>query len=98
MKLLRLIIPVFCLILLYATPVLAMQITVNSYIGTNFQLDVEPSDTIQNLKGKIQKEKGFPVAQQRLVFDGKELEDSRTLADYKIQKEGIILLILKTVY
>jgi ubiquitin len=73
--------------------VFAMQIFVKTLTGKTITLDVEPSDSVENVKAKIQDKEGISPSEQKLYYIGRQLVDDRGLSDYYIKNRSILHIV-----
>lgn len=85
------------LIMTTSVQAFAMQLFVKTLTGKSITLEVEPNESISAIKAKIQEKEGIPPSQQKLLFNGTELEEGKTLSDYNIVKEDTLHLVLNIV-
>ena len=71
-----------------------MQILIKTLLDKIFPIDVELSDTIQIVYKKIEEKEHIPSDQQWLIFDGKHLDDEKTLSEYNVQNNSTIYLMV----
>ena len=72
-----------------------MMIKVKQLTGRDIDLNVEPSDTVKNIRTKIHSKEGIPPLEFHLIFGGQRLKDEKTLADYNIMDKSILYLTLR---
>jgi hypothetical protein len=72
-----------------------MQLSVRTLAGKTITVDVESDESVTSLKAKIQAKEGIPPEEQRIIFGGKQLDPEKTLADYDIDEESTLNLVLR---
>uniref|UniRef100_A0A4W5RJZ8 Ubiquitin-like protein NEDD8 n=1 Tax=Hucho hucho TaxID=62062 RepID=A0A4W5RJZ8_9TELE len=62
--------------------------------GKEIEIDIEPTDKVERIKERVEEKEGIPPQQQRLIYSGKQMNDEKTAADYKIQGGSVLHLVL----
>ena len=62
-----------------------MLIKVKTLTGKEIEIDIEPTDKVERIKERVEEKEGIPPPQQRLIFSGKQMNDEKTAADYKVK-------------
>ncbi|KAK1151943.1 NEDD8 [Acipenser oxyrinchus oxyrinchus] len=71
-----------------------MLIKVKTLTGKEIEIDIEPTDKVERIKERVEEKEGIPPQQQRLIYSGKQMNDEKTAADYKIQGGSVLHLVL----
>lgn len=85
----------FCQNFFFVNQLLLMKLFIKMITGTTTAFEVDPEDTIQSLKEKVFQKQEIPVEQQRLIIQGKELENGHKLKDYKLTENTLINLVIQ---
>ena len=72
----------------------SMLIKVKTLTGKEIEIDIEPTDKVERIKERVEEKEGIPPPQQRLIFSGKQMNDEKTAADYKVQGGSVLHLVL----
>ncbi|XP_061791865.1 NEDD8 [Nerophis lumbriciformis] len=79
---------------LYLKSSVKMLIKVKTLTGKEIEIDIEPTDKVERIKERVEEKEGIPPQQQRLIYSGKQMNDEKTAADYKIQGGSVLHLVL----
>ncbi|KAF1755440.1 hypothetical protein GCK72_022009 [Caenorhabditis remanei] len=71
-----------------------MLVKVKTLTGKEIELDIEGNDRVERIKEKVEEKEGIPPPQQRLIFAGKQMNDDKTAADYKVVGGSVLHLVL----
>jgi len=71
-----------------------MMIKVKTLTGKEIEIDIEPNDTIERIKERVEEKEGIPPIQQRLIFAGKQMNDEKVAKEYNIEGGSVLHLVL----